>query len=704
VENGSERFAHLTRFTNDIVLFTDTEGRIVSCNERALAAYGFTGVELAGRAAAELSPPGLVAAGRRQLNLAKARGGLVYETCHRRKDGSEFPVEISVRPFETGGERFIQHVVRDITARKRVEEALRRSESWLRDMAELQRSNQIYRMLSATNRAIARARTLEELLGEACSIAVSQPGLSLAAVTRPDPGPGMAGPKVIASGGLQSRDLVEELLALELREASAGKDAGADIGILVVNDVEHGPVTGGARLACLRRGVRSYASFPLGNAGCPDARFTLFSSEAGFFDRDTLDQLADVARDLSLAVSRFTERAARQRAEIRLREATHRMSALVDAAPVAIFDLDPEGRVLGVWNPAAERMFGWRRHEVLGRRLPVLAIDEEDEAQFDAAHRTVLLGGSVAGLEACRRRRDESLVQLSLSMAPVAANDGTPAVLVVAEDIATRHESIELVRRSRDELEERILERTLELASARDRAEEADRIKSAFLGNISQELRTPLNSIIGFSSLLLSGAPGAINEEQGKQLAIVRDAGERLLALVENVLDMSRLQATNVRLPCEPTPLRDMALRVADTMRAQAIGRGLTLETDVEHCVALAEPRRLEQVIMNLVSNAVKFTTVGGVTVRCRRKNRIIEIAVADTGPGIRPEEQHGLFAPFSPVKPGRSERDGNGLGLAISRRLVEAMGGGIWVESEPGRGSVFTVRLEAAEPTAAHA
>jgi PAS domain S-box-containing protein len=569
----------------------------------------------------------------------------------------------------------------------------------LRDKAGLQRTNQLYRMLAETHRLIARARTLEELLAGACSIAASQPGLRIAAATRL--GPEQAGPQVIASAGPQSQALAEDMFALEPREGTRTIGPGLAPGIAVVNDVEHGPVNGGARLACLRRGVRSYASFSLGEAGLPGARFTVFASETGFFAGDALDQLADMARSLSLAVTCFTERAARQRAETRLREGAQRMAALVDAAPVAVFDLDEEGRVLGAWNPAAERMFGWRRHEVLGRQLPVLAIDDADEAHFDAARAKVLRGASVVEMEACWRRRDESLVQLSVSMSPIAGHRGAAAVLVVAEDITTRHESTELLRRSRDELEDRIRERTFELAAARERAEEADRIKSAFLGNLSQELRTPLNSIIGFSSLLLSGAPGPINEEQCKQLSIVRAAGERLLALVDDVLDISQLQGTNARLPREPTPLREMALRVADAMRAQAIGRGLTIDTDVEHCVALAEPRRLEQVVTNLVSNAVKFTTAGGVTVRCRQRNRIVEIAVADTGPGILPEAQGRLFAPFSSVKPGHC---GHGLGLAISRRLVEAMGGGIWVESEPGRGSVFTVRLEAAEPSTAHA
>jgi two-component system, sensor histidine kinase and response regulator len=211
-------------------------------------------------------------------------------------------------------------------------------------------------------------------------------------------------------------------------------------------------------------------------------------------------------------------------------------------------------------------------------------------------------------------------------------------------------------------------------------------------------LRMPLNSIIGFSSLLLSGGPGTINVEQGKQLAIIREAGERLSALIEGVLDLSRLQAGNARLPCEPTPLRDMVLRIADTLRPQAIGRGLTLETEIGPCVAIAEPRRLEQVITILVGNAISCTLAGAVRVRCGTQDGVVAIAVEDSGPGLSAADQQLLFVPFSATQERAAAPGDAGLNLAIARRLVEAMGGGIWVDSEPGRGSVFTVRLDAAD------
>lgn len=805
----NQHFSYLTRFANDIVLLMDAEGRIVNCNDRALAAFGYSRDELIGRNTLELRPPALVASGRRQLGIARQEGGLVFETWHRRKDGSEFPVEASVRSFDVDGETFIQGILRDITERTRAEEAVRRSEARFRNtfdrtavglahvstdgrfllvnprcaellgyspqelermtvwqisqpedllrelslgkavlagerddftiekryrrkdgtifwaqltasvvrqdggqveylvgviedigprkrlQAQLKRRTKLYRTLSETNRAIARLRNLDELLAEACRIAVTHASLPLAAVARS----GETGPCLAASAGPDAEAFAGQLLA-----APAPGDIfafprgdGTQPGIIVVNDVEVARLSAGTRLACLRRGVRAFASFPLGSGSAPEARFAVFSRETGYFEGDTLALLADMARDLTLAMDRATERGAREHAEARFFEVARRMSTLIDAAPVPVFSMDGEGRVLDIWNPAAERVFGWRRDEVVGRRLPIVLDDESRQAAFDAMRQKVLDGGDFLGLEASCRRRDGSVGHVSISASRITATDGEVGVMVVAEDITARHEAAEALRIARDELERHVAERTVELAAARDRAEEADRIKTEFLANISHELRTPLNSIIGFSSLLLSGAPGAVNDEQEKQLTIVRRAGERLLTLIEDILDISRLQASDARLTCEPTALRDMVLRVAEAMRPQAIGRGLVIHTEIENCAALAEPRRLEQVVSNLVSNAVKYTDRGEVVIRCRRIDEQVEIAVEDTGRGMSGEELAHLFVPFAPLGRGAPGRPGAGLGLAISRRLVEAMGGSISVDSEPGRGSVFIVRLDAA-------
>jgi PAS domain S-box-containing protein len=804
-----QHFSYLTRFANDIVLLMDGAGRIVNCNDRALSAYGYAREELLGRNVTALRPPGLVAAGQRQLSTARTEGSLVAETWHRRRDGSQFPVEESVRSFMVDGEPYLQSILRDITERKHAEEELKAGElrfrnifehtgvgmghvspkgrilmvnrrfaellgystaelegRWLEQLtmpedtarelglfrelatgarddytlqkryrrsddsvlwaqltatsmrdehgrvqylvhviedigarkhleAQLRRRTRLYRALSETNRLIARAADLDELLSRACKVAAAQADLPLVAVARYRPHQPEG--QILATAGTESLALAEEFLELRGHGGVFPPALGADANIetLIVNDVEAGPISSATRVACLRFGIRSLASFALGAGAGIEARLAVFAREPRLLEGETLELFTDMARDLSLAVDRFGERQRRERAEQRLQEVARRMTTLIDAAPVPVFDLDAEGRVLSLWNPAAAQLFGWRRDELIGRRLPIVPEGPDGQGQFDGLRARTLAGAPQSGCEVRYLCRDGSAVYLSLATAPIAGVEGEPAMLVVAEDITARHAAAEALRAARDALEERVRERTRELEVARDKAEEADRIKTAFLANMSQELRTPLNSIIGFSSLLLSGGPGAINDEQGKQLGLIRGAGERLLSLIDDILDISRLQAEDAQLHREPTPLRDMLLRVVDGVRPQAASRRLQLTTDIESCVAMAEPRRLEQVLSRLLSNAVEYTEQGSVTVRCRQDEDSVYIAVEDTGIGINASDQQRLFRPFEALQ---KRAAGQGLGLAISRRLVEAMNGEITVESEPGRGSTFTVRLAAAE------
>jgi len=662
------------------------EGRFLMVNRHFSNLLGYSPQELQDMEVWSLSLPEDLP---RELQFGKAllageRDDFTVEKRYRHKDGGVFWAQLTVSAVrnESGEAEYVIGVIEDIGPRKQLE-------------SEVQRRSLLYRTLSETNRAIARAEAIDEVLVAACSIVVSGGLFSRAAVTRFDSDAGE--PTVVAAAGPQARVLAGELLELQARSGifpALNADASPD-GAIVINDAESGPISANTRLACLRHDVRAFASLPLGDPMMPEGRFMVFAREADFFAGDTLDLLLDLARDLSVAMARFREAAEREMAEGRAREIAQRMALLVEAAPIPIYDIDADGRVGGLWNPAAERVFGWRREEIRGRPLPIVPEDAEAQAEFAGWREKVLAGERVAGVELLRRRRDGSPVYISLSTARIPGSP--PMILSVAEDITSRHEAAETVRRARDELELRVAERTAELSAARDRAEEADRIKTAFLANMSHELRTPLNSIIGFSSLLLSGAPGAVNEEQGKQLAIVRHAGERLLTLIEDILDISRLQAVDAVLPREPVPLRDLVLRAVDTVRPQAVGRGLYLETDIESCAAMAEPRRLEQVLLNLLSNAVNYTAAGGVRVKCRRVDEHVEIAVEDTGAGISAEEQARLFIPFSQLKRSDSGREGTGLGLAISRRLVEAMGGRILVDSETGRGSIFTVRLDIA-------
>ncbi|MCC6526025.1 MAG: transporter substrate-binding domain-containing protein [Polyangiaceae bacterium] len=236
-----------------------------------------------------------------------------------------------------------------------------------------------------------------------------------------------------------------------------------------------------------------------------------------------------------------------------------------------------------------------------------------------------------------------------------------------------------------------------ELAVARDAAEAADRTKSAFLATMSHELRTPLNSIIGFSGILLQGLPGPLNAEQEKQLGMVYKSSEHLLALINDILDLSKIEAGQLQLDSESFELRSSIERVVDTVRPQAAKKGLVLEVDIapEVGAMTSDRRRVEQVLLNLLSNGIKFTESGSVRVEVSVEGDRVAVRVSDTGMGIQDAELGRLFKPFSQLDTGINKRhEGTGLGLSICKRLVELLGGTIWAKSEWGKGSTFGFEL----------
>ncbi|MDD1771983.1 MAG: ATP-binding protein [Methanomassiliicoccales archaeon] len=247
----------------------------------------------------------------------------------------------------------------------------------------------------------------------------------------------------------------------------------------------------------------------------------------------------------------------------------------------------------------------------------------------------------------------------------------------------------------RDHLEEIVEVRTHELEKAKEAAESADHLKSAFLATMSHELRTPLNSIIGFSGILLQELAGPLNEEQRRQLSMVEGSSEHLLALINDVLDISKIEAGQLTISMAPVSVPDSIDKVARTIRPLAERKGLKLETVVDRNISniKGDGRRVEQVLLNLLSNAIKFTDQGRVGVECEQVGDEIVIKVSDTGIGISKEDQNKLFKPFSQVESGLTRHyDGTGLGLSITKKLVEMMDGRISMESEPGKGSVFIV------------
>jgi len=289
------------------------------------------------------------------------------------------------------------------------------------------------------------------------------------------------------------------------------------------------------------------------------------------------------------------------------------------------------------------------------------------------------------------------------------------------QDITERKQAEEELRKYRDHLEDLVRERTEELTQANLRLKELDRLKSMFIASMSHELRTPLNSIIGFTGIILMGMSGEISDIQKKQLGMVKKSARHLLDLINDVIDVSKIEAGKAELMVEDFDLAELVLEVKESFAVAAADKGLSLELHGDGDIAIkSDRRRVRQILANLVGNAIKFTETGGVVIGVKEAEtaplgkdpaadgtdrsedlspatatKDIEVTVTDTGVGIARESMARLFEAFSRIHiQGRPVVEGTGLGLYLSKRIADLLGGDIEVESEPGQGSTFTLRM----------
>ncbi|MGA2177576.1 MAG: PAS domain S-box protein [Verrucomicrobiota bacterium] len=411
-------------------------------------------------------------------------------------------------------------------------------------------------------------------------------------------------------------------------------------------------------------------------------------------DRGQVSKVVVVSRDV-------TER---KRAEeiLRENETSYRFLFKHNPMPMLIYERVTL-KMLAV-NEAFLRHYGYSLEEALALRLTDL-YPEEEKAKI-AELITRLQGHANVG-EWRHRKHDGSLITIVASSHDLVYK-GRNARVAVMTDITERKRVEEELRAAQASLEERVLVRTTELAEAKERAESADRLKSAFLATMSHELRTPLNSIIGFTGILLQGLAGPLNAEQTKQLGMVQSSARHLLALINDVLDISKIEAGQLEIRAERFDLRTSLEKVAALVKPLAEKKGLALRVilspDVEQ--AISDRLRVEQVLLNLLNNAVKFTERGEVTLEAAlikdhnfpnqgTPQSAARLCVTDTGIGIKPEDMEKIFQPFRQIDSSLTRQyEGTGLGLTICRRLAGLLGGEISAKSAWGEGSVFTFVL----------
>ncbi len=384
------------------------------------------------------------------------------------------------------------------------------------------------------------------------------------------------------------------------------------------------------------------------------------------------DSRGDVAGMLGTAVD-ITDRLKTGEA---FRQTREMLQAVVNSSPVGLAVVDLEGKVR-LWNPAAERKYGWKSEEVIGRPLPIIPPGHEGE---DSQTIQKILGqGSITDEERVTMRRDGSLLPVSLSGAALHSSSGAPTgAMFVAMDLTER-------KRAEEALQE-----------AKIRAEAANRAKSQFLANMSHEIRTPMNAVLGMLQLALDTP---LNAEQQHYLSVARGGAESLMALLNDILDFSQIEARNLVLAPSIFDLRALLAETAETLALQAHAKGLELTCQIAPAVPVmvnGDPLRLRQVLTNLLANAVKFTPSGevGLVVGVESdegESLVLRFQVSDTGIGVPPDRIDSLFGPFVQGDGSSTRRFGGaGLGLTISRELVAMMSGQIGVESELALGSTF--------------
>lgn len=397
----------------------------------------------------------------------------------------------------------------------------------------------------------------------------------------------------------------------------------------------------------------------------------------------------------------------RRLAALALQESERKYRELVEYANSIIVRWDSQGTIL-LMNEFGLQFFGYSEKDLIGKNVMGSIVPYEESSGRNLKSLIEEITSNPLAFEQSTNENIKSngeRVWISWTNRIVTDDTGkVKEILSIGADITQQRAAEQAIRNLNASLEKRVAERTAELKKALVRAESADKLKSAFLATMSHELRTPLNSIIGFTGIVRQELAGPLNVEQKKQLGMVRSSAHHLLELINDILDISKIEAGQLQMRPSSFDIKESILRVCELVRPLATAKDIAILSEIPDDLPsmLGDQRRIEQIVINLLNNAIKFSDEGEVILEISMLSgaeditgRAVEIRVSDRGIGIDPNDLKELFQPFRQLDTGLTrEHEGTGLGLAICRRLANLMGGNIQAESTPGQGSTFTVIL----------
>ena len=637
--------------TDAFFLFDDQI--VLDVNQQACQSLGYTREELLGMTPLDFDPdmnPARLEEIKQKIDSGQP---LAFETRHRRKDGSVFPVEVRGQAFWEGGRRLTVALARDVSERKRDEALLDGQKRILERIIQGEPLAEVLTFLCRTIEELAQGEMLASVL------LLDDDGVHL----RHGAAPSLPEPYVKAIDGLAIGPSVGSCgSAAYLREPVFVSDIANDprwapfVDFAVAHDLR----------ACWSSPIFSSSSQVLGT-------FAMYYRHPRHPTPHDLRVVDIVARTVAIAIER-------SRAEQALREGEQRFRGTFENAAVGIAHTHLGGRFLRV-NEKFCDIVGYSREELLQKTFQDITHPDDLSTSIDSIGALMRGESSSFAIEKRYLRKDGSPVWIELFVSLQRDASGNPAyAIVVIQDISQRKQ----------------LDR--ELRQAKETAEAANRAKDEFLANVSHEIRTPMNAILGMTELVLDTP---LADDQRQSLKTVKSAADNLLGIINDLLDFAKIEAGKLELDAVPFSLRAV---VGDTLRALAVRahrKALELVCNVHSDVPdalIGDPGRVRQVLLNLVGNAIKFTECGEVVVQVETAGGAVpndhiqlRFTVRDTGIGIPPEKQSRIFRAFEQEDTSTTRKyGGTGLGLTICAQLVTLMGGGISVESEPGKGSSF--------------